>query len=67
LDEALLNDSIDVAVQYLKHEKSAQDALESEESFSQSKEMQRQSEGLRTQAKKDRAATAFDEKNQLYY
>ena len=43
------------------HEKSARDSLESEVSFSQSKEMQLQSKGLHTQAEKDRAAAAFDE------
>ena len=47
------------------HEKSARDSLESEVSFSQSKEMQLQSKGLHTQAEKDRAAAAFDEEKSV--
>lgn len=62
--ETILGDEFSDEAEVL-HEKSAQDALESESSFSQSKEMQLQSKRLRTQAEKDRAAAAFDEEKSV--
>jgi len=47
------------------HEKSAQDALESEASLTHAEEMQLRSEELHLQSEKDRAAAALDEEKSL--